>query len=163
MERGRAEAQRRGSAEARAEARGKPLWSGPPGCTCDLSRPARDRCNRIGWLRCQGALNAMVAQTRYRDDVGRTGGQAKKGKSFLDIFVRAQKPDGGEEEEIQAMKNVQAKIIRKQGSNELAVGIGVVGVNNDNIVTVITFEEAVDLRDQLTAVIDELNNLTDPP
>jgi hypothetical protein len=33
----------------------------------------------------------MVAQARYRDDVGRTGGPAKKGKTFLDIFTNGQK------------------------------------------------------------------------
>jgi hypothetical protein len=82
-----AEAQKRRSAEAR----GKPFWSGPPGCTCDLSWPAKNRCSKGGWLRCQGALNAMVAQTRYRDEVGRAGGPAKKGKTFLDIFTRGQK------------------------------------------------------------------------
>jgi len=46
---------------------GPPPWSGPPGCTCDLRTPAKDRCNRKGWLRCQGALNAQQAQIRFRE------------------------------------------------------------------------------------------------
>jgi hypothetical protein len=67
-----------------------PSWSGPPGCTCDLTRPAKDRCNKGGWLRCQGALNVMIAQMRYRDGVGRAGGKKRGKKTFLELFAEAQ-------------------------------------------------------------------------
>ncbi len=53
------------------------------------------------------------------------------------------------------MRGIQAKIIRKQETNEVAVSIGIVGINN-NIVTVITFEEAEDLHRQLSEVINEI-------
>lgn len=69
-------------------------WSGPPGCTCDLEKSPKYRCNKSGWLRCQGALNAMMAQMRYRDGVGKAGGQGGNGKTFLDIFTRGQRKTG---------------------------------------------------------------------
>ena len=37
-------------------------YPGPPGCECDLSLPLRERCNKSGWIRCQGALAAQLAQ-----------------------------------------------------------------------------------------------------
>jgi hypothetical protein len=64
-------------------------WFGPPGCTCDLTRPPRDRCTKGGWHRCQGALNAMLAQIHYRNDVGKKGGVGKR--TFIEIVIQAQK------------------------------------------------------------------------
>jgi hypothetical protein len=55
----------------------KPLWMtwpGPPGCTCDLTKPAKDRCTKGGWMRCHGATQLFNAQMRYRDKVGTAGG-----------------------------------------------------------------------------------------
>jgi len=49
-------------------------WCGPPGCTCDMSLPAKDRCTKGGWIRCQGAWSLVVAQQKYRDKVGDKGG-----------------------------------------------------------------------------------------
>lgn len=54
-----------------------PTWPGPPGCTCDLTKPARDRCTRGGWLRCKGAYDAMLAQYAYRRRFGAKGGVKK--------------------------------------------------------------------------------------
>lgn len=91
-----AEAQKRRSTEVEPLPMSSAIfsWSGPPGCTCDLNKPAKGRCTKGGWLRCQGALNAMMAQMRYRDGVGMAGGPGKKGKTFLDIFTNAQKKTG---------------------------------------------------------------------
>lgn len=41
-------------------------WPGPPGCECDLSLRASDRCTKGGWLRCNGALAAQQAQYEKR-------------------------------------------------------------------------------------------------
>ena len=92
----RAEAQKQRGAEAQKQegVSVRPSWSGPPGCTCDLTMPAKNRCSKGGWLRCQGALNAMMAQMRYRDGVGKSGGKAKKGKTFLEILIKGQKETG---------------------------------------------------------------------
>jgi hypothetical protein len=42
-------------------------WPGPPGCECDLTLPAKNRCTKSGWLRCNGAVNAMLEQRRKRE------------------------------------------------------------------------------------------------
>lgn len=41
-------------------------WPGPPGCECDLSLPASERCTKGGWIRCNGALVAQSAQYEKR-------------------------------------------------------------------------------------------------
>lgn len=41
-------------------------WPGPPGCECDLSLPASERCTKGGWIRCNGALAAQSAQYEKR-------------------------------------------------------------------------------------------------
>lgn len=50
-------------------------WPGPPGCTCDFSKPAKEQCTKGGWMRCQGAVELFNAQLRYRDKVGAKGGE----------------------------------------------------------------------------------------
>ena len=42
-------------------------WPGPPGCECDMTLPAKSRCNKSGWIRCNGALAAMQEQRRKRE------------------------------------------------------------------------------------------------
>ena len=49
-------------------------WPGPPGCTCDFTKRAKDRCTKGGWIRCKGAMDLHNAQLRYRDEVGEKGG-----------------------------------------------------------------------------------------
>lgn len=49
-------------------------WPGPPGCTCDFNKRAKDRCTKGGWIRCKGAVDLRNAQLRYRDKVGAKGG-----------------------------------------------------------------------------------------
>lgn len=50
-------------------------WPGPPGCTCDMSGPAKNRCTKGGWIRCNGALQLQHKQLLYRTAVGEKGGE----------------------------------------------------------------------------------------
>ena len=66
-------------------------WPGPPGCTCDLTRRAPDRCTKGGWLRCQGALNAMMSQYKYRERFGPKGGKASEGSGIDPLGLRGRR------------------------------------------------------------------------